>query len=91
MSKILHYLNPPSEMATAALQSSITIPLVMPRMSSALLARSLKYRPCITPESAVNLGLVGPFVETLWRTCVDQSCGVHVAGAAVSRLMSLDG
>ncbi|KAJ5931410.1 hypothetical protein N7516_005899 [Penicillium verrucosum] len=64
MSKILYYLNPPGEMATAALQSSITIPLVMPRMSSALLARSPKDRPCITPESAVNLGLVGPFVET---------------------------
>ncbi|KAJ6035545.1 hypothetical protein N7460_009720 [Penicillium canescens] len=70
MSEILYYLNPPGEMATEALQRSITIPRVMPRMSSALLTRSLEDRACITPESVVNIGLVGPFVESPWRTCL---------------------
>ncbi|KAJ6018990.1 hypothetical protein N7522_001057, partial [Penicillium canescens] len=82
MSEILYYLNPPGEMATEALQRSITIPRVMPRMSSALLTRSLEDRACITPESVVNIGLVGPFVESPWRTCVDTSYGVYAARAA---------
>ncbi|CAG8307522.1 unnamed protein product [Penicillium salamii] len=90
MSEILYYLNTPGEMATEALQRSITIPRVMPRMSSALLTRSLEDRACITPDSIDNLGLVGPFVETPWRTCVDTSYGVHVAQAAVSHLMGLE-
>lgn len=89
MSEILHYLDLPSEMATQVLQRSITIPRAMPRMSSTLLTRSFEDRPCITPKSVVNLALVGPFVETPWRTCVDTSYGIHVARAAVSHLMGL--
>jgi oleate hydratase len=91
MSEILHHLNPPGEMMMEVLQHSITIPRAMPRMSSALLTRFLKDRPGITPESIVNLGLVGPFVETPWRSCVDASYSVHVAQEAVSRLMGLEG
>ncbi|OQD60016.1 hypothetical protein PENPOL_c033G00949 [Penicillium polonicum] len=91
MSEILHHLDAPGEMATEVLQRSITIPRAMPRMSSALLTRSPGDRACITPESVVNLGLVGPFVEAPWRTCVDTSYGVHTAQAAVSRLMGLEG
>ncbi|KAJ5770628.1 uncharacterized protein N7511_002679 [Penicillium nucicola] len=87
--EILHHLDIPDELASEVLQRSITIPRAMPRMSSTLLTRSLKDRPGITPESVVNLGLVGPFVETPWRTCVDTSYGVYVAREAVSRLMGL--
>lgn len=89
MSEILHLLDLSGEMATEVLQRSITIPRVMPRMSSTLLTRSFEDRPCIAPKSVVNLALVGPFVETPWRTCVDTSYGIHVARAAVSRLMGL--
>ncbi|KAJ5852994.1 hypothetical protein N7534_005537 [Penicillium rubens] len=72
------------------LQHSITIPRAMPRMSSTLLTRFLEDRAYITPKSISNLGLVGPFVETPWRTCVDVSYGVHAARIAVSRLMDLE-
>ena len=90
MSEILHHLDTPGEMATEVLQCSITIPRAMPRMSSALLTRSPGDRACITPKSVVNLGLVGSFVETPWRTCVDTGYGVHAAQEAVSRLMGIE-
>jgi oleate hydratase len=90
LSEILHHLDISKEMTAEVLKRSITIPRAMPRMSSGLLTRSLKDRPCIAPKSVVNLGLVGSFVETPWRSCVDTSYGVHVAKAAVSRLMELE-
>ncbi|CAG8086350.1 unnamed protein product [Penicillium nalgiovense] len=90
LSEILYHLDLPREMALEVLQRSITIPRAMPRMSSALLTRSLEDRAYITPKTISNLGLVGPFVETPWRTCVDVSYGVHAARIAVSRLMNLE-
>ncbi|KAJ5135101.1 uncharacterized protein N7515_004379 [Penicillium bovifimosum] len=90
MSEILHHLDPPPEMAAEVLEHSLTIPRAMPRMSSALLARSLESRPSPTPKSVTNLGLVGPFVESPWRSCVDTSYGVYVAQLAVSHLMGLE-
>jgi oleate hydratase len=89
MSEILYHLDASDEMAAEVLQRSITIPRAMPRMSSGLLTRSLQDRPCIIPESIVNLGLVGSFIETPWRTCVDTSYGVHAAQKAVSHLMGI--
>ncbi|KZN86256.1 Oleate hydratase [Penicillium chrysogenum] len=71
MSEILYHLDLPGDMAMEALQRSIVIPRAMPRMSSTLLTRSLEDRACITPKSISNVGLVGSFVETPGRSCVD--------------------
>jgi oleate hydratase len=90
MSEILYHLDLPRDMAMEALQRSIVIPRAMPRMSSTLLTRSLEDRARIAPESISNLGLVGSFVETPGRTCVDVSYGVHAARIAVSHLMGLE-
>lgn len=87
MAELLKHLNFPSDRLT---RHTVTIPRVMPRMSSFLLARSLHDRPDIIPPNTTNIGLVGQFVEISKYSCVDAGFGVRTAQMAASRLMGLD-
>ncbi|KAJ6035832.1 hypothetical protein N7540_000111 [Penicillium herquei] len=69
--------------------NTLTIPNIMPRMTSMLLIRSKKDRPDVIPPNTSNLALVGPFVEIPEYTCVDISYGIRTAQVATSRLMNL--
>jgi oleate hydratase len=69
------------------MQRTITIPRAMPRMSAILLTRGLNDRPQVIPQAFANVGLVGQFVETPRRTCVDISYSIRAAKMAVSGLM----
>lgn len=68
---------------------TMTIPRLMPRMTSMLLVRSMTDRPEAIPPKSSNIGLVGPFVEIPGYTCVDISYGIRTAQVATSRLMGI--
>lgn len=65
---------------------TLTIPRLMPRMSSMLLVRSLTDRPEVIPPNSSNIGLVGQFVEIPWYSCVDMSYGIRSAQVATAHL-----
>lgn len=68
---------------------TITIPRLMPRMSSPFLARSMTDRPEVIPPKTSHLALVGQFVEIPWYSCVDISYGIRTAQIATSQLMGI--
>ena len=86
LSEILGHLNlrynPP-------LSQTVTIPRAMPRMGALFLTSALGDRPSIMPLS--NVGIVGPFTESLGYTCADVSYGIRTAKMAVYKLMGLEG
>jgi oleate hydratase len=86
MAELLYHLNLPNTL----IQNTITIPRVMPRMRSLLLAHSVHDRPLVIPQSTSNIGLVGPFVDIPRYSCVDMSYGVCTAQIAVSQLIDLN-
>ncbi|KAJ5982811.1 hypothetical protein N7451_012911 [Penicillium sp. IBT 35674x] len=67
------YCNPP-------LTQIVTIPRVMPRMSSLFLTRTV----------TSNVGLVGPFTDFPLYTCADISYGIRTAKTAVHELMGIE-
>ncbi|KAJ5704062.1 hypothetical protein N7493_011200 [Penicillium malachiteum] len=69
--------------------NTLTIPSLMPRMTSMLLVRSKTDRPDVIPPNTSNLALVGQFVEIPDYTCVDVSYGIRAAQIATSRLMNV--
>ena len=87
MTELLRHLDIPPELL---LRRTLTIPRVMPRMSGALLPRSLRDRPEIIPQNTSNIGLIGQFVQMPRYSCIDMSYGVSAAEMAVSQLMGLD-
>ncbi|KAJ6004663.1 hypothetical protein N7540_013032 [Penicillium herquei] len=86
MAELLYHLGLPNIL----IQHTITVPRVMPRMTSLLLAHSVHDRPLVSPLSTSNIGLVGPFVDIPRYSCVDMSYGVRTAQMAVSQLMDLN-
>lgn len=87
MEELLKHLDYPSELL---FQRTVTIPRVMPRMSSMLLAHSLDERPEPFIRDFSNLGLLGQFVEIPQYSCIDMSYSVRAAQIVVSRLMGVD-
>lgn len=69
------------------IHKTITIPRVMPRMTSHLLPHNPGDQPNITPKTVTNIGIVGQFVDIPYYTTADISYGVRSARIAVSRLM----
>jgi oleate hydratase len=86
LSELLAHLNIRSQ---PSIRRTITIPRVLPRMTAHLLPRSPSDRLDIIPNTAVNIGLVGSFVNNPYYTAADISYGVRSARVAVSRLMGL--
>ncbi|OGE56949.1 hypothetical protein PENARI_c002G07840 [Penicillium arizonense] len=87
MIELLRHLDIPPELL---LRRTVTIPRVMPRMSSILLIRSSRDRPEIIPQNTCNIGLIGQFVEIPRYSCADMSYGVRTAQIAVSQLMGVN-
>ncbi|KAJ5459035.1 hypothetical protein N7530_010979 [Penicillium desertorum] len=87
MTEVLRHLDIVPELL---IRRTITIPRVMPRMSSILLARSSRDRPEIIPQNTCNIGLIGQFVDIPRYSCADMSYGVRTAQMAVSQLMGAD-
>lgn len=87
MIELLRHLDIPPEVL---IRRTVTIPRVMPRMSSILLARSSRDRPEIIPQNTCNIGLIGQFVDIPRYSCADMSYGVRTAQIAVSQLMGVD-
>lgn len=87
MKELLQHLDYPSELL---FQRTVTIPRVMPRMSSILLAHSVEERPEPIISQFSNLGLLGQFVEIPQYSCIDMSYSVRAAQMVVSRLTGVD-
>jgi oleate hydratase len=68
---------------------TMTIPRLMPRMTSMLLVRSMTDRPEIVPANSLNFGFIGQFVEIPRYSSVDISYGIRTAQVATSRLMGI--
>ncbi|KAJ5974247.1 hypothetical protein N7481_011457 [Penicillium waksmanii] len=86
LAEVLKHVNFPTELL---FRHTVTIPRVMPRMSSLLLAHSWDERPEPVPCRTSNIGLVGQFVEIPEYSCLDMSYGVRSAQIAVSQLLDL--
>jgi oleate hydratase len=87
MTELLRHLNILPELL---IRRTVTIPRVMPRMCSILLARSSRDRPEIIPQNTSNIGLIGQFVDIPRYSCADMSYGVRTAQMVVSQLMGVD-
>lgn len=87
MVELVKHLKLPTKMP---FQRTVTVPRVMPRMSSAFLAHSRDERPEPIPRSISNIGLVGQFVEIPNYSCVDMSYGVRTARTVLTQLMGVD-
>lgn len=87
MIELLRHLDIPPELL---IRRTVTIPRVMPRMSSILLSRYSRDRPEIIPQNTCNIGFIGQFVEIPRYSCADMSYGIRTAQMAVSQLMGVD-
>ncbi|KAJ5669296.1 hypothetical protein N7462_010366 [Penicillium macrosclerotiorum] len=74
---------------SSPIHQTLTIPRIMPRMSSMLLVRSATDRPGVIPPQTSNLGFVGQFVEIPRYSCVDISYGIRTAQIATSQLTGI--
>ncbi|OCK82675.1 67 kDa myosin-cross-reactive antigen family protein [Lepidopterella palustris CBS 459.81] len=72
------------------LEHSITIPCMMPFITSQFLTRQWGDRPLVIPEGSTNLALVGQFVEIPEDTVFTIEYSVRGAQMAVYGLMGLD-
>lgn len=87
MMELLHHLKFPLDTITC---DAITIPCILPRMTSMLLPRVASDRPQITLEGMTNLGLIGQFVEIPNEVVCSTDYGVKGAHMAVHQLMGLE-
>lgn len=84
LAEVLGHLGYPS-----LVHHTMTIPRLMPRMTSMLLVRSMTDRPETVPAKSLNFGFVGQFVEIPRYSSVDLSYGIRTAQEATSRLMGI--
>lgn len=84
LTEVLGHLKYPS-----LVHHTLTIPRLMPRMSSMLLVRFMTDRPEVIPPKTSHLGLVGQFVEIPRYSCVDISYGIRSAQVATAQLTGI--
>ena len=84
LTELLHHLNFPLE---PTLSSSITVPCMMPYITSQFLTRKPKDRPDVIPERSTNLALLGQYVEIPRDTVFTVEYSVRAAQLAVSKFM----
>lgn len=84
LTEVLGHLEYPS-----LVHHTMTIPRLMPRMTSMLLVRSMTDRPETVPAKSLNFGFVGQFVEIPRYSSVDISYGIRTAQITTSRLMGI--
>ncbi|KAF4627074.1 hypothetical protein G7Y89_g11082 [Cudoniella acicularis] len=84
MTELLGHLNFPQE---PTLWNSITIPAMMPYITSQFLTRKEGDRPKVIPEGSTNLALLGQYVEIERDTVFTVEYSVRAAQLAVHELM----
>jgi oleate hydratase len=84
MQELLSHLHFPLD---PILDSSITIPCLIPYATSAMVTRKEGDRPEVIPPGTTNIGIVGQFVEIPDETTFSIDYSVRGAQLAVSRLM----
>ena len=87
MTELLGHLNFPLQ---PILEHSITIPCIMPYITSQFLTREYKDRPTVLPKHTKNLAFVGQFVEIPEDVVFTVEYSVRGAQMAVFELMDLD-
>ncbi|KAE8353404.1 oleate hydratase [Aspergillus coremiiformis] len=86
LTEILYHLHFPVE---TILETSITIPSIVPRMTATLLPRTCGDRPQVLPEGMENMALIGQFVDIPGEVVVSMDYAVRGAQMAVRQLMGL--
>jgi len=84
MTELLGHLNFPEH---PTLETSITIPCMMPYITSQFLTRKESDRPKVIPEASTNLALMGQYVEIPLDTVFTVEYSVRAAQMAVHTLM----
>jgi len=84
LTELLHYLKFPLE---PTLSTSITVPCMMPYITSQFLTRKAGDRPAVIPEGSTNLALLGQYVEIPKDTVFTVEYSVRAAQIAVSEFM----
>ncbi|KUJ23913.1 myosin-cross-reactive antigen [Mollisia scopiformis] len=86
LTELLHHLNFPEH---PTLDNAITIPCMLPYVTSQFLTRKEGDRPEVIPRGSTNLGLLGQFVEIPRDTVFTVEYSVRGAQMAVKELMGL--
>jgi oleate hydratase len=84
LTEVLSHLNFPHH---PTLETSITIPCMMPYITAQFLTRNAGDRPAVVPEGSTNLALLGQFVEIERDTVFTVEYSVRAAQMAVYELM----
>jgi oleate hydratase len=86
LTELLGHLNFPEH---PILENAITIPCVMPFMTSPFLTRRYEDRPEVIPKGSINLALLGQFVEVPGDIVMTGEYGVQAAQTAVFQMMGV--
>src|SRR5438045_264938 len=86
LTELLGLLNFPEH---PILEDAITIPCLMPYVTSQYLTRAHEDRPQVIPEGSINLALLGQFVELPQDAVFTMDYSVRAAQTAVYKMMGL--
>lgn len=87
----LYHIGVPVEKIPAlAAKHSVTIPCMMPYVTSYFMARKVEDRPAVVPACSKNFAFVGEFVETPRDTVFTTEYAVRTGMEAVYTLLNLD-
>jgi len=88
LTELIHHLNFPLE---PTMSTSLTVPCMMPYITSQFLTRKVNDRPKVVPDGSTNLALLGQYVEIERDTVFTVEYSVRGAQIAVSELMGTKG
>ncbi|MDR0334056.1 MAG: oleate hydratase [Dysgonamonadaceae bacterium] len=87
---LYHIGVPASEIHDLAVNSTNTIPCMLPYAMSYFMPRALGDRPLVVPKDSVNLAFIGNFAETKRDTVFTTEYSVRTAMEAVYTLLQID-
>lgn len=87
---LYHIGVPESEIHDLAVNSTNSIPCMLPFAMSYFMPRALGDRPLVVPEGSVNLAFIGNFAETHKDTVFTTEYSVRTAMEAVYTLLEID-
>nr|WP_255946804.1 oleate hydratase [Brucepastera parasyntrophica] len=87
---LYHMGVPENQIHDLAVNSTNTVPVMMPYVMSYFMPRALGDRPLVVPEGSVNLAFIGNFAETERDTVFTTEYSVRTAMEAVYTLLNVD-
>lgn len=87
---LYHIGVPEDKIVELATYHAVTIPCMMPYVTSYFMVRDIEDRPRVVPEGAVNFAFIGEHVETPMDTVFTTEYAVRTGMEAVYTLLSLD-